>query len=73
MFLSFWNVDILPQIIVRILDLKLVYMPVINELKINMTPGSAMGMKDYGYFRVCFAKEDAQIDEFIRRLSSQSL
>lgn len=45
----------------------------INELKINMTPGSAMGMKDYGFFRVCFAKEEAHINEFIRRLSSKTL
>lgn len=41
----------------------------INDVKINMTPGSAMGMDDYGYFRVCFAKEDSHIDEFIKRMT----
>ena len=42
----------------------------INDLKINMTPGYAMGMNDYGYFRVCFAKDEADVDEFISRLKS---
>lgn len=45
----------------------------INELKINMTPGSAMGMQQNGIFRVCFAKEDSHIKEFITRMSSIKL
>lgn len=40
----------------------------INDLKINMTPGSAMGAKEFGFFRVCYAKEDSHIEEFIKRL-----
>jgi aspartate/methionine/tyrosine aminotransferase len=40
----------------------------IDEIKINMTPGQVMGMQEFGYFRVCYAKDENQIEEFIRRM-----
>lgn len=42
----------------------------LNELKINMTPGHAMGMSDYGYFRVCFVHNENAVDEFIKRFKT---
>jgi aspartate/methionine/tyrosine aminotransferase len=40
----------------------------INELKINMTPGYAMGMREFGFFRVCYAKSEVELTEFVNRL-----
>lgn len=41
----------------------------LDELKIHMTPGSAMGMQERGMFRVCFAKEESNVREYIKRMS----
>lgn len=40
----------------------------LNELKLNMTPGTEMGLKEQGYFRVCYARSEAEVDEFIKRI-----
>ena len=48
-------------------ELKLFH-TLLNDYKINMTPGSELGLTDYGFFRVCFAHENNAINEFISRL-----
>lgn len=40
----------------------------LNDLKINFSKGADLGMNNPGYFRVCFARNDAQIYELIKRL-----
>lgn len=40
----------------------------LNELKINMTPGTEMGLTVEGFFRVCYARDKAQIEELGKRL-----
>lgn len=46
-----------------------VYEHLLNELKINVTPGKSMGMDEEGFFRVCFARPEGELREFSRRLS----
>lgn len=40
----------------------------LNESKINMTPGMEMGLTVPGYFRVCYARDEDELQEFARRL-----
>ena len=40
----------------------------LEKLKINITPGQIYDHNEYGWFRVCFAKDLIEIQEFIKRL-----
>jgi len=42
----------------------------IDELKISITPGQFFGYEKYGYFRVCYAKPNYILKEFLLRLSN---
>ncbi len=42
----------------------------INYIRINMTPGTSCGMKQPGYFRVCFARKKPEVLEFIVRMKA---
>jgi aspartate/methionine/tyrosine aminotransferase len=39
----------------------------LNKMKINMLPGAYFGYPGRNYFRLCYARTDEQIDEFIKR------
>ena len=41
----------------------------IDELKISITPGQFFGEKNYGFFRVCYAKPNETLKSFLQRLS----
>lgn len=40
----------------------------LNYIKVNMTPGMALGLDKPGYFRVCFGRTKEEILEFIIRM-----
>lgn len=40
----------------------------INEIGINLTPGKELGLDKPGYFRICYAKKEDEIKEFIQRM-----
>jgi len=42
----------------------------INGLKINITPGKELGLKTPGYFRICYARKEIELDEFIKRMNN---
>lgn len=44
------------------------YNYIMDNIKINITPGHCMGMKNYGYFRVCYAQEENKVEQFIKRM-----
>lgn len=41
-----------------------------EKYKINITPGLEQGLNIPGYFRVCYAREDSHIEEFIKRMKT---
>jgi 1-aminocyclopropane-1-carboxylate synthase len=43
------------------------FFKLLDEYKIFLTPGQAMGMKEPGYFRLCFAREEEILTEFLKR------
>lgn len=42
----------------------------LNQAKINLTPGSEMGTKYPGFFRICFTRDEEQVGHFIQRMQS---
>lgn len=45
------------------------YEELINKYGINMTPGQAMGLTTPGFFRVCYAKKENELNEFCKRIN----
>lgn len=41
----------------------------LNEYGINITPGQAMGLDRPGFFRVCYAKKETELNEFCKRIN----
>jgi aspartate/methionine/tyrosine aminotransferase len=46
------------------------FFKLLNDYKINLNPGSTMGFDEPGYFRLCYAKEKYELDEFILRFET---
>ena len=42
----------------------------LSDLKINFSKGADLGMNTPGYFRVCFARSNAMLNELIKRLQN---
>ena len=51
-------------------DEELIFNILLNDYKINLSPGSSLGLEKPGYFRVCFAKSESETTEFIKRMKS---
>lgn len=50
-----------------------IFLLLLETYKINLTPGKALGLETPGYFRVCFARDEATVNEFIERMKQFSL
>ena len=47
-----------------------VFNTLMQKYGINITPGLEQGLNIPGYFRVCYAREKSQRDEFIKRMKT---
>lgn len=41
----------------------------IQEIGINLTPGKELGLAEPGFFRICYAKKENELNEFIKRMN----
>jgi aspartate/methionine/tyrosine aminotransferase len=47
---------------------RVIFQTLLDHVKINLTPGSELGLSTPGFFRVCFAKSKRDVLEFIVRM-----
>lgn len=40
----------------------------LDQYKINMNPASSMGFEHFGFFRMCYAKQESELQELCRRM-----
>ena len=40
----------------------------IDEVGIIMIPGKELGLSEPGFFRICYAKKEDELNEFIHRM-----